>query len=111
MRRMNVEEPIVKLHDKLSSEGRDPDWAYAMEQTLNNFFLSRSSQLGIGVPTITCRMSGCEVQMITAQKPSPINQLLTAAKVEPWYATLTPHQGPTSVFNGVEYFWLILERK
>ncbi|HTE41038.1 MAG TPA: hypothetical protein VK629_09410 [Steroidobacteraceae bacterium] len=111
MRQMNVEEPFVKLHDKLSAEGRDPDWAYAMEQTLGNFFLSRSSQLGIEVPTIVCRTSGCEVQMTTTQKPPLFNQLTKAAQEEPWYATFTPHQGPTSVFNGVEYFWLILKRK
>jgi hypothetical protein len=111
MRQMNVEEPFIKLHDRLSAEGRDPDWAYAMEQTLNNFFLSRTSQLGIEVSAIACRTTGCEVLMTTAQKPSPLNQLMTAAREESWYKTFTPHQGPTSVFNGVEYFWLILERK
>ena len=111
LRKSKAFDSLTTLHDKISVEPRDPDWAYAMEQTLNTFFLSRSSQLGIEVPSIACRTSGCEVQLTTNQKPSLIEQLMTAARAEPWYATFRPHQLPTHVMKGTEYFWLILERK
>lgn len=111
LQKRNPNAPLVKMHALLSDESRDPDWSYAMEQQLTTFFLSRASQLGIEVPTVACRTSGCEVLLISAQNNAPFDQLVGAARGEPWFASFEPQAMLRGWDGNLAHFWMILKRR
>jgi len=100
---------ITPQHSALANEPLDVEWSYAMEEQLRQFLIVVGAELGIDVPVVACRTTGCEIQLLTYRKPPALDRLIGQLRKQPWFKLRIANQARMPVSDAV-VCWLFLKR-